>query len=62
MPRFDVSVTERDPGPAQPDRAQKCKCKCECVQSIPGPWSRVPAEPTLAAGAPGSLEISPLSD
>ena len=28
MPRFAVSVTERDPGPAHPERGQKCKCKC----------------------------------
>jgi hypothetical protein len=62
MPRFDVSVTERDPAPTQADRAQKCKCKCECVAPLPGPWSRVPAAPTAAAVPPRVTELSPLSD
>jgi len=64
MPRFDVSVTEREPAPTQADRAQKCKCKCkcECTFAVPGPWSRVPAEPTAAATAPRFTELSPLSD
>jgi hypothetical protein len=28
MPRFEVSVTKRDPAPSPAGRPQKCKCSC----------------------------------
>jgi hypothetical protein len=64
MPRFDVSVSERDPDPTQADRAQKCKCKCkcDCIAPVPGPWSRVPAELSPTAATPRFTELSPLGD
>jgi hypothetical protein len=64
MPRFDVSVIEREPAPTQADRAQKCKCKCkcDCIAPVPGPWSRVPVESAGAITAPRFAALSPLSD
>ncbi len=64
MPRFEVTVTQRDVAPVDAAPSTKCKCKCDATA---GPVSLAPDQPGAGKGAPGEqaqrrIELSPLSD
>jgi len=64
MPRFEVTVTQRDAAPVDAAPSTKCKCKCDLTT---GPVSLAPDQRGAGDGAPGEqahrpIELSPLSD
>jgi hypothetical protein len=64
MPRFKVTITQRDLAPVDAAAATKCKCKCDTGA---GPISSAPDGRGASEVAPGKqadppVELSPLSD
>jgi len=63
MPRFEVTVTQRDLAPVDAAAATKCKCKCD-LQGPPSParGSDRVAEDRADREARQSVQLSPLAE